>query len=136
MPSIPSRPHVVQAACLLAIIVSLSPESVAQQTPSTPRIEIDLVDYRFKPSIVENVVNRPTELVLKNLDTITPHDLTIEAPQSGLSIKADVGAGETVVVTIRPTTPGEFAFYCSKKLLFFPSHRERGMEGTLKVKTP
>jgi plastocyanin len=101
-----------------------------------PRIEIRMADYRFKPPVVEVVAGRPVELVLKNLDTITPHDLTLEAPQSGLSLKADVGAGETVVVTIRPTVSGEFAFYCSKKLLFFPSHRERGMEGTLKVKTP
>ena len=29
-------------------------------------------------------------------------------------------------------TPGG-RFYCDKKLLFFKSHREKGMEGVLKV---
>jgi hypothetical protein len=28
---------------------------------------------------------------------------------------------------------GEYPFYCSKKLLFFKSHREKGMEGMLEV---
>jgi hypothetical protein len=27
--------------------------------------------------------------------------------------------------------PGIYLFYCDKKLLFLPSHREKGMEGRL-----
>jgi hypothetical protein len=33
-----------------------------------------------------------------------------------------------------PTMPGSFAFYCGKKLLMFPSHRSKGMEGILEVR--
>jgi hypothetical protein len=31
------------------------------------------------------------------------------------------------------TREGIYPFYCSRKLLFFESHREKGMEGTLEV---
>ena len=27
------------------------------------------------------------------------------------------------------TKPGTYSFYCDKQLLFFPNHREEGMEG-------
>ena len=48
-------------------------------------------------------------------------------------INEDIGAGATVKVRFTPTKAGVFAFYCDKKLLFFKSHREKGMEGVLKV---
>jgi len=49
-------------------------------------------------------------------------------------INEDIGAGDTVKVRFTPTKAGVFAFYCDKKLLFFKSHREKGMEGVLKVR--
>jgi len=32
-----------------------------------------------------------------------------------------------------PTVAGVYPIYCDKKLLFFASHRERGMEGALEI---
>ena len=46
-----------------------------------------------------------------------------------LSIERDVSAGKTVTVQFTPQKPGRYSFYCDKKLLFLPSHREKGMEG-------
>jgi plastocyanin len=128
--------HAARAACLLVAVMLLSTWSLAQREPVVRQIEIDLVDYRFKPPVIEIEAGKPVELILRNRDSITPHDLTLEAPQAGLAVKADVGPGETVKVMLHPTAPGEFVFFCSKKLLFFASHRERGMEGTLKVTAP
>ena len=133
-----SRPTITRAAralCLVAAVAVLSTLSLAQQ--AVRQIEIDLADYKFKPSVIEVTAGKPVELVLKNRDLITPHDFTLDAPKSGIApIKAEVGAGETVVVPLHPTAPGEYPFYCSKKLLFFESHQERGMKGTLKVTAP
>jgi len=136
MPSIFARTAIVLASCLLG--ASFSPSSSAQQkNPPIQRIEVELADYKFKPSVIEVTAGKPVELVLRNRDSITPHDFTLDAPQSGMApTKAEVGAGETVTITLHPTVPGEYPFFCSKKLLFFASHRERGMEGTLRVTAP
>lgn len=133
-----SRPAHIRVACLLSLVAAvamLSTWSLAQQ--GVRQIEIVLEDYKFKPSVIEVTTGKPVELVLRNRDSITPHDFTLDAPQSGMApIKAEVGAGETVTITLHPKVPGEYPFFCSKKLLFFASHRERGMEGTLRVTAP
>ncbi len=131
----PARIRVASALSLVAAVAVLSTWSLAQQ--SVRQIEVVLEDYKFKPSVIEVTAGRPVELVLHNRDSITPHDFTLDAPQSGMApIKTEVGAGETVTITLHPTVPGEYPFFCSKKLLFFASHRERGMEGTLRVTAP
>lgn len=108
--------------------------AVAQPAHAEQRFEIDLGDYRFKPDTLEVIAGEPVELVLTNQDTITPHTLTLSAPEAGLEIDVDVGAGKTVTTTFTPPRAGTYVFYCDKKLLFFPSHREKGMEGKLVVK--
>jgi plastocyanin len=40
---------------------------------------------------------------------------------------------EPKIIKFTPTKTGKFPFYCDKKLLFFKSHRERGMEGIIEV---
>ncbi len=40
---------------------------------------------------------------------------------------------EAKVIRFTPTRVGSYPFYCNKKLLFFESHREKGMEGILEV---
>jgi plastocyanin len=54
--------------------------------------------------------------------------------EGGLSIEQDVSAGETKTVRFIPVKEGQFTFYCDKRLLFFKSHREKGMEGRLDVR--
>jgi plastocyanin len=49
-------------------------------------------------------------------------------------VDQDVGDGKSATVRFTPTHPGTFVFYCDKKLLFFKSHREKGMEGRLEVR--
>ncbi|HLB16297.1 MAG TPA: cupredoxin domain-containing protein, partial [Burkholderiales bacterium] len=77
---------------------------------------------------------KPVELTLTSAATVVPHNLILKDPAAGLSVAPDVGPRETAKVSFTPTKPGTYVFYCDKKLLFFPSHREQGMEGRLEVR--
>ena len=50
----------------------------------------------------------------------------------GIAIEEDL-ATEPKKIAFTATAVGKYPFYCIKKLLFFASHRERGMEGVLEV---
>ena len=63
---------------------------------------------------------------------IAPHSFVLEAPTAGISIDEDL-AQEPKIFAFVPTAAGRYAYYCRNKLLFFKSHRERGMEGVLEV---
>ena len=97
------------------------------------RLKITL-DDEYHPSHVAVQAGRPVEFVLTSLTRITPHNFIIDDPDAGFRVKQEVGAGETVTVRFTPPRAGSFPFYCDKKLLFFKSHREKGMEGRLDVR--
>ena len=48
--------------------------------------------------------------------------IRVPTPQSG-----------AIALCIKAPTPGRYAFYCTNKLLFMPSHRQQGMEGVIEV---
>ena len=54
------------------------------------------------------------------------------APEAGIAVEEDL-ATEVKKIAFTATAVGKYPIYCSKKLLFFASHRERGMEGVLEV---
>jgi plastocyanin len=97
------------------------------------RRTVHLADYAFRPATVEVVVGEPVELTLINDDRVTPHNLTLDAPEAGLDVDVDVGGHEEAVVSFVPAVTGTFPFFCNKKLLFFKSHRDHGMVGELVV---
>lgn len=96
------------------------------------RVSILGGSYFFKPRHIIVNANVPIELTVKVEEGIVPHSFVLKAPEAGINI--DTGLS-TRPKTFRftPTATGQFAFYCSHKLLFFKSHRERGMEGVLEV---
>ena len=109
------------------------------------QVPVDLVDglqratvvldsYAYTPHHLIVQVGKPVELFLTSITSITPHNFVLRDEAAGLSIERDVSAGKTVTVQFTPTKPGRYSFYCDKKLLFLPSHREKGMEGTLEVR--
>ena len=59
-----------------------------------------------------------------------PHDIELKAPDAGMDLKMDLSSTPQVM-RFTPTKTGEFTFYCTKKLLFFESHKDKGMVGTL-----
>ncbi len=94
------------------------------------RATIILDSYSYSPDRLIVQAGKPVELTLTSVTTITPHNFIIKE----LAVEQDTGAGKTVTVRFTPMQPGVYLFYCDKKLLFLPSHREKGMEGHLEVR--
>lgn len=124
--------------CAVALMVSVGVTGAAraqeaQEAQEAQALTVVLADYRFDPGTIEVVAGRPVELTVVNEDWLTPHNLTLRG--GGLDIDVDVSSGTTTTVTFVPRSPGTYTFYCDEKLLFFESHRDKGMEGTLVVKS-
>ena len=123
---------------LVPIITCVAAEPVAFEVPMDPdgiqRAVIEADSYEFSPRHLVVRAGKPVELTVKSVTVLVPHNFLIDDPKSGLAIREEIPAGQTVKVSFTPTVPGSFAIYCDKKLLFFKSHREKGMEGMLEVR--
>ena len=102
-------------------------------TDGVQRIEITAGEYFFEPQRIVVKVNVPVEIRIKKEQGLTPHRFILSAPEAGIDIKESLSA-EPKTISFIPAKTGEFPFYCDQKLLFFKSHRERGMEGVLEVR--
>ena len=136
-----------QLAMILVAVVLLYGYSpvVAEEKPQSEKVfratigqdgiqHVDILGggYFFRPNHIVVRVNVPVELRVKKEATYVPHDFAIKAPEAGIDFSVSMGE-EPKVVKFTPTRAGTYPFYCTKKLLFFESHREKGMEGVLEV---
>lgn len=96
------------------------------------RAEITGGEYFFEPYHIIVKINVPVELRVRKKPGIVPHDIIVNAPEAGINFKEDLSK-EPKVIKFTPKKTGKYPVYCSKKLLFFKSHKERGMEGLLEV---
>lgn len=96
------------------------------------RVDILGGNYFFKPDHIIVRVNVPVELRVKKKSLLTPHNIIMNEPETGIVFKESFGK-KPHVIRFTPKKTGTFPFYCDKKLLFFKSHREQGMEGILEV---
>jgi len=140
--------HHVQRRGLVLTAALVTSLTLAQEKPAAPpspvtvevgadgvqRASITLDSYSFTPAHLIVQVGKSVELTLTSVTTLTPHDFILKEPAAGLSVAQEVGPRETAKVIFTPTKPGTYVFYCDKKLPFFPSHREQGMEGRLEVR--
>jgi len=128
---------------LLALVICFAAGRVAAQLENEPyratmgsdgvqQVSILAGDYFFRPRYIIVKVNVPVMLVVRVEQGVIPHGLVLKAPKANISIDEDLSR-ESQAFTFTPTVPGKYAFYCPKKLLFFKSHREHGMEGILEV---
>ncbi len=138
--------HLVVFISLLALACGFSAISaIAAEKPKEEKIyravidkdgvqRVDIVggSYFFTPNHIFVKVNVPVELKVRKGPGIVPHNFVIKAPDAGMDIDESLGT-EPKTIRFTPTKTGKYPFYCSKKLLFFESHREKGMEGTLEV---
>jgi plastocyanin len=115
------------AAPLPPVTAEVGPDGVQ-------RASITLDSYSFTPARLIVQAGRSVELTLTSVTTLTPHNFILKEAAAGLSVAQEVGPHETAKVIFTPTKPGIYVFYCDKKLPFFPSHREQGMEGQLEVR--
>ena len=114
--------------------VPQSPVVVQTDSDGVQRAVLTVDSHVYSPDHLVVHVGAPVELTLRSVTIVTPHNFVLRSPEAGLDVNQNIGAGETVTVQFTPTRPGIFTFYCDKKLLFFPSHREKGMEGRLEVR--
>ncbi len=96
------------------------------------RVRIVGGDYFFKPKHIVVKVNMPVELSASREAGIVPHALVIKEPEAGIAVDEEITT-EIKKIAFTATAVGKYPFFCSNRLLFFASHRERGMEGILEV---
>ncbi|MDN7879891.1 quinol oxidase [Burkholderia aenigmatica] len=125
-------PAVLAAGAALARADGDAPVRVPVDADGVQRVAIVGGSYFFRPNHVIVRAHLPVELTVSAEPGLVPHSFEIDAPQAGIAVHTELA---TTPKTFRftPTQPGRFAYYCTHRLLFFRSHRERGMEGVLDV---
>ena len=132
---------------IIAIIISIvlcvlsvgaeEPKQIKEYTAEITQDGIQKVTilgggYYFDPNFIIVKVNVPVELTVTKEPGIIPHNIVMKSPEAGIDF--DQGLSITPkTITFTPTKVGKYPIYCSKRLLFFKSHRDKGMEGTLEV---
>jgi len=96
------------------------------------RVEVVGGGYYFDPNYIVVKVNVPVELKVRKEAGYTPHDIVVKAPEAGIDFSESLGK-EPKVITFTPKTIGKYEMYCSKKLPFVKSHKDRGMDGMIEV---
>lgn len=89
-------------------------------------------DYYYDPNYIVVKVNKPVELKVKKAAGYIPHNLIVKAPDAGIDFKLDLKS-DLQTVKFTPTKTGKYPIYCDKSLLWFKTHREKGMEGLIVV---
>ena len=120
---------------VLSLINSSGQEKVYKATIDTDgvqRIEIIADSYYFDPNHIIVKINTPVEFKVKKTGIIVPHNIVMAEPDAGITFREDLSR-ESKIIKFTPKKGGKFKFYCDKKLLFFESHREKGMEAILEV---
>lgn len=127
-------------AAVLAAAVLITPVCldagepvVAKPGPDgVQRVELIADGYDFTPEHIVVRVNVPVELTVSQEGWLVPHNLVIDEPGAGMEVDVKLSTGPGTV-GFTPKSTGSFPFYCDNRLLFFRSHREKGMEGTIEV---
>jgi len=111
-----------------------APTMIPVAADGVQRATVILDSYSYTPDHLIVQAGKQVELTLTSVTTMIPHNFIIKDPAGSVSVEQDVSAGKTVVITFTPTQPGTFPIYCDKRLWPLPSHRDKGMEGTLEVR--
>ncbi len=126
-------------AILFAVLFAVTAEAAEKTTfaakigpDGVQRVDILAGRYYFTPNHIILKVKVPAEVSIRKEPEIVPHSFVIQAPEAGMDIHESLSA-EAKVVKFTPTRTGSYPFFCDRKLLFLPSHRQEGMEGTIEV---
>lgn len=95
-------------------------------------VNIEGGKYFFKPNHIILKKGFPVIMTVIKQSSIVPHNIIMNYPDAGMQFDIDFHEqGRSIAFT--PTKIGTYKFYCDKKLLFFDSHQEKGMHGTIQV---
>ncbi len=98
----------------------------------TQHVSIIAGGYFFKPNRIVVKKNIPVELSVSREPGMVPHSIVANAPEAGIVFDEPLN-GNPKIITFTAQATGEYVFYCKNKLPFFPSHREKGMQGIIEV---
>ena len=119
---------------LMPLLVSSAEENaLVAETNGGQRVAITAGSYFFKPEYIIVKAGVPVELAIRNESRLVPHNFVMKSPEAGMEFSEKLSDSLTIV-RFTPALPGKYTFYCDKKLLFFKSHRDRGMEGVIEVR--
>ena len=131
--------YILIAALLLAVaFIAWGDEPVEKRFVATidpdgvQRVEVTGDTYYFDPNVIVVKVNVPVELKVKKAGGIAPHNIVVKAPDAGINIEESLST-EPKSIQFTPTKVGKYPFECTKRFLFFKSHKDRGMHGMLEV---
>ncbi len=131
--------YILIAALLLAVaFIAWGDERVEKRVVATigpdgvQRVEVTGDTYYFDPNVIVVKVNVPVELKVKKAGGIAPHNIVIKAPDAGINVEESLSS-EPKIIRFTPTKVGKYPFECTKRFLFFKSHKDRGMHGMLEV---
>ena len=116
-----------------ALVSSAEENALVAETNGVQRVEITAGSYFFKPEHIIVKAGVPVELAIRNESRLVPHNFVMKSPEAGMEFSEKLSDSLTIV-RFTPSLPGKYTFYCDKKLLFFKSHRDRGMEGVIEVR--
>jgi len=132
---------VVAAGIVVLFVAVVSSEEPAKRekvvtavmdADGVQRVDVLGGSYFFSPNHIIVKAGASVELKVRKEPGIVPHNIAIKAPEAGIDF--DVSLDEAPkVIRFTPTKAGTYPFYCTKKLLFFASHKDKGMEGVLEV---
>lgn len=122
--------HVSVVSSLPSLAATLVVEPSAD---GVQRATIVMESYSYVPDHLVLHVGSPVELIIENKSFLVPHNFVLKDADADLRLEADVAGGDRTILRFTPTRSGTGIFYCDKQLLFFKSHRQRGMEGRIDI---
>ncbi len=116
----------------VTLLFAVDKRFVAEVVDGKQTIEIIGGEYFFDPNVIVLQVNVPVEFKVRKEKGMVPHDLVISAPEAGIDVNIGLKS-DWQTITFVPTRVGIYPMKCQKKLLWFESHKEKGMEGRIEV---
>lgn len=120
------------AACRATLAAPDETVRASVAADGVQHVEIEGGAYFFKPKRVIVKAKVPVELTVSVDRSVIPHSFVIQAPEAGIAVDESLSS-QPKTIRFTPTAAGRYPFYCRNRLLFFESHREKGMEGVLEV---
>src|SRR5574341_139677 len=108
------------------VVAAVDPDGVQ-------RVEDRGGEYFFDRNEIVVKVNAPVELKVMKKKGYVPHNIAAQSPEAGIEFKVDLGDKEAKTVKFTHTKTGKYPLFCDKRLLWFKSHKDRGMEGVIEV---
>jgi len=96
------------------------------------RVEMVGGDYYFDPNYIVVKVNKPVELKIKKAAGYIPHNFIAKSPEAGIDFNISLKT-DPQTVKFTPLKVGKYPIYCNKSILWFKTHRQKGMEGMIEV---